>query len=49
LRLVASPDGAERSVTFHQGARLYIGLFTGDESAALLLEKGRRAYVRVAR
>ncbi len=31
LRLVASPDGAEGSVTIHQDARLYIGSFTGDE------------------
>jgi redox-sensitive bicupin YhaK (pirin superfamily) len=49
LRLVASPDGAEGSVKIHQDARLYIGSFTGDESAALPLEKGRRAYVHVAR
>jgi redox-sensitive bicupin YhaK (pirin superfamily) len=49
LRLVASPDGAECSVTIYQDARLYIGLFTDDESAALALEKGRRAYLHVAR
>jgi redox-sensitive bicupin YhaK (pirin superfamily) len=49
LRLVASPDGAEGSVKIHQDARLYIGSFTGDESAALPLEKRRRAYVHVAR
>jgi redox-sensitive bicupin YhaK (pirin superfamily) len=49
LRLVASPDGAEGSVKIHQDARLYIGSFTDDESAALPLEKGRRAYVHVAR
>jgi redox-sensitive bicupin YhaK (pirin superfamily) len=49
LRLVASPDGTEGSVKIHQDARLYIGLFTGDEGAALPLKKGRRAYVHVAR
>jgi quercetin 2,3-dioxygenase len=49
LRLVASPDGAKGSVKIHQDARLYIGSFTGDERAALPLEKGRRAYVHVAR
>ena len=49
LRLVASADGAEGSVKIHQDARLYIGSFTGDESAALPLERGRRAYVHVAR
>ena len=49
LRLVASPDGAEGSVKIHQDARLYIGSFTDDESTALPLKKGRRAYVHVAR
>jgi redox-sensitive bicupin YhaK (pirin superfamily) len=49
LRLVASPDGTEGSVKIHQDARLYIGSFDGDESAALQLQKNRRAYVHVAR
>jgi redox-sensitive bicupin YhaK (pirin superfamily) len=49
LRLVASPDGADGSVTIHQSARLYAGLFDGDERAALALAPGRRAYVHVAR
>ncbi|MFN7570837.1 MAG: pirin family protein [Betaproteobacteria bacterium] len=49
LRQVASPDGADGSVTIHQDARLYVGLFNGDESAALPLAAGRRAYVHVAR
>ena len=49
LRLIASPDGAEGSVTVHQSARLYAGLFDGDESARLELAPGRRAYVHVAR
>ncbi len=49
LRLVASPDGADGSVTIHQDARMYVGTFTGDESAALDLQAGRRAYVHVAR
>ncbi|MEI7444334.1 MAG: pirin family protein [Burkholderiales bacterium] len=49
LRLVASPDGAEGSVTIHQQARLYAGLFDGDERARLTLDPGRRAYVHVAR
>ena len=49
LRLVASPDGAEGSVTIHQSVRLYAGLFDGDERARLGLEAGRRAYVHVAR
>jgi redox-sensitive bicupin YhaK (pirin superfamily) len=49
LRLVASPDGAEGSVTIHQDARVYAGLFDGDERATLDVAPGRRAYVHVAR
>ena len=49
LRLVASPDGADGSVTIHQSARVYAGLFDGDERTRLALEPGRRAYVHVAR
>ena len=32
----------------HQDARLYAGLFDGDESAELPLAAGRRAWVHVA-
>ncbi|WP_423197933.1 MULTISPECIES: pirin family protein [unclassified Cupriavidus] len=49
LRLVASPDGAEGSVVVHQDARLYAGLFDGDETATVAVAPGRRAYVHVAR
>jgi redox-sensitive bicupin YhaK (pirin superfamily) len=49
LRLIASPDGAEGSVTVHQDARVYAGLFDGPERASLDLQKGRLAYVHVAR
>ena len=49
LRLIASPDGADGSVTIHQQARLYAALLDGDERARLSLEPGRRAYVHVAR
>ena len=35
LRLVASPDGAQGSVTIHADARLYAGLFDGAESATV--------------
>ncbi|CAM3672789.1 pirin family protein [Bordetella sputigena] len=49
LRLVASPDAADGSVLIHQDARLYVGLFEGDESATLPLASGRRAWVHVAR
>jgi hypothetical protein len=49
LRLVASPDGAQDSVTIHADARLYAGLFDGDESATLALEPTRKAYVHLVR
>ncbi|MGH8263286.1 MAG: pirin family protein [Steroidobacterales bacterium] len=49
LRLIASPDGADGSVTIHQDARVYAGLFDGRDAATLPLAKGRRGYVHVAR
>ena len=49
LRMVVSPDGAQDSVAIHQDARLYAGLFDGDEQAALTLAPGRLAYVHLAR
>lgn len=49
LRLVASPDGAQGSVTIHADAKLYAGLFDAGQSADLSLEPGRRAYVHLVR
>ncbi len=49
LRLVASPAGAEGSVTINQDARVYAGLFSGAESQAYALPAGRRAWVHLAR
>ena len=49
LRLIASPDGHDGSVRIHQDARVYAGLFDGDERAQLELAPKRRAYVHVAR
>ncbi|MBV8031311.1 MAG: pirin family protein [Betaproteobacteria bacterium] len=49
LRLIASRDGAEGSVRIHQHARVYAGLFDGDERARLELAPARKAYVHVAR
>jgi len=49
LRLVASPDGAEGSVTLHADARMYAGLFDGDERAELALDPARKAYVHLVR
>jgi redox-sensitive bicupin YhaK (pirin superfamily) len=49
LRLVVSPDGQGDSVSIHQDARMYAGLFDGAESAELPLAEGRLGYVHVAR
>lgn len=49
LRLVASPDGARDSVTVHADARLYAGLFDGDETADMALNPQRKAYVHLVR
>jgi quercetin 2,3-dioxygenase len=49
LRLIASPDGADGSVTIHQDARLYAGLFDAGESARFDVAPGRRAYVHLVR
>jgi redox-sensitive bicupin YhaK (pirin superfamily) len=49
LRLVASPDGAQGSVTIHADAKLYAGLFDGGERAELALDPDRKAYVHLVR
>jgi len=49
LRLIASPDRAAGSVLIHQDARVYAGLFDGDEGATLEVGPARRLYVHVAR
>ena len=49
LRLVASPDGAEGSVTIHADASIYAGLFDGDERADVSVDPTRKVYVQVAR
>ena len=49
LRLIASPDGADGSVTLHQDARAYAGLFDGTERAIHKLPQDRLGYVHVAR
>lgn len=49
LRLLASPDGRDGSVTIHQDAELYATLVDGAEKVTHQLEDGRRAYVHVAR
>lgn len=49
LRLVASPDGREGSVTIHQDAYVYAALLDGVERVTHALHAGRRGYVHVAR
>jgi len=49
LRLVASPDGAQGSVTIHADASVHAGLFDGDETAELALDPRRKGYVHLVR
>jgi redox-sensitive bicupin YhaK (pirin superfamily) len=49
LRLLASPDGANGSVTIHQDTRIYGGLFHEAERAELELPATRRAFIHVVR
>jgi quercetin 2,3-dioxygenase len=47
LRLVASPDGRDGSVTVHTDARLFAGLFDKGQAAELPLAAGRHAWVHL--
>jgi redox-sensitive bicupin YhaK (pirin superfamily) len=49
LRLIASPDGADGSVSVHQDVRLYVTNLAEREKAELPLAQGRHAWVQVAR
>jgi redox-sensitive bicupin YhaK (pirin superfamily) len=49
LRLVASGDGREGSVTIHQDAALYTALLAPGETVRHALAAGRHAYLHVAR
>lgn len=49
LRLVASPDGAQGSVTIHADASVHAGLFNDGQGAELPLDPSRKAYVHVVR
>ena len=49
LRLVASRDGREGSITVHQDVDLYAGMFGPRERATLEIGAGRHAWVQVAR
>lgn len=49
FRLVASPDGADRSLTIHQDARLYLATLDSSESISHPIEPGRAAWLQVLR
>jgi redox-sensitive bicupin YhaK (pirin superfamily) len=49
LRLVASPDGVDGSVTIHADARLYAALLDGEQSVDLALNSTRKSYVHLVR
>ncbi len=48
LRLVASPDGNDGSVTIHQDARIYASILEPGNSVTHRLAPGRHAWVHVA-
>jgi hypothetical protein len=48
LRLVASRDGRDGSVTIHADAAIRAGLFDGAEAAELALDPARRTWVHLA-
>jgi redox-sensitive bicupin YhaK (pirin superfamily) len=49
LRVIASPDGRDGSVTIHQDALLYSAKLGNGHSVTHALAPGRRAYVHAAR
>lgn len=49
LRLVASPNGENGSVVIHADAKVYAGLFDGNENASLGIDPDRKAYVHLIR
>jgi quercetin 2,3-dioxygenase len=49
LRVVASPDGRDGSITVHTDAVVHAGLFEEGETAELALDKSRHVWVHVAR
>lgn len=49
LKLVASPDGSDGSVTIHQDAKLFAGIITPGKDLIHKVKAGRSAWVQVAR
>ena len=48
LRLVASDDGRDGSLTIHQDMKLYATRLDAGESVSIDLERGRKAWVHIA-
>src|SRR5262249_15816589 len=48
-RLVASPDGADGSLTIRQDSRLYLSTLQGGETVTHALRPGRHAWLQVLR
>jgi len=49
LKLVASPDGSDGSVTIHQDAKLFAGIIKSGKELTHTVAAGRNAWVQVAR
>lgn len=49
LRLIASKEGADGSVHIHQDAKVYAGLFDGEEHADFTIGADRQVYLQVVR
>jgi redox-sensitive bicupin YhaK (pirin superfamily) len=49
FQLVASPDGAEKSMRIHQDARLYLASLAPGETVAHDIARGRAAWLQVLR
>jgi quercetin 2,3-dioxygenase len=49
FRLVASPDGADGSLTIHQDARLYLASLLPGQAVSHGIERGRAAWLQILR
>jgi len=49
LRLIASPDGNDGSVTIHQDAKLYVSLLAPGQKVQHELGEGRHAWLQIAK
>lgn len=49
LRLIASPDGREGSVTIHQDVAVYASVLDQGKTVSFAFEQGRHGWIQVAR